>query len=88
MLVALLLPARPASTTAPARKPPAEHRGAALLDEPPAPEELALLRRERSFDQVTQVRAEDEREANVLRDMAMAQLKKDDEIMKKWIAMI
>jgi hypothetical protein len=33
-------------------------------------------------------RAELEREANVLRDMMLAQLKDDDEALKKYIAMI
>ena len=41
--------------------------------------ELALIRREQTFDVATKQRAEDERETNVLREMAMAQLKKDDE---------
>ncbi len=50
--------------------------------------ELALMRREQTFDLVAKRQAEDEREANVLRDMAMAQLKKDDENLKKWVALI
>ena len=91
MLVAQLLPARPHGTAAAHRKapgtaPPASH--AAAADDDDAPLELALLRREQSFDGLVKQRAEDEREANVLRDMAMAQLKKDDENMKKWIALI
>ncbi len=75
---------------------PAAHHPAAGHDaatEGPDPDEtaaleLALIRREQTFDVATKVRAEDEREANVLRDMAMAQLKKDDENLKKWIALI
>jgi hypothetical protein len=90
MLVPQLLPTRPPAT-APPRKPP----GAAAATHPPAsaaddaaPFDFALVQHEQSFDLVAKLRAENEREANVLRDMAMAQLKKDDENLKKWIAMI
>lgn len=40
------------------------------------------------FDERMQVQAELQREANVLRDMMLAQLKADDEALKKYIAMI
>lgn len=50
--------------------------------------DLALLAQQQTFDLTVKQRAENEREMNVLRDMAMAQLKKDDENMKKWIALI
>ena len=40
------------------------------------------------FDYSQQQRAEFLREMNILRDMAMEQRKKDDELIKKWIAMI
>jgi hypothetical protein len=40
------------------------------------------------FDNSQAERAELMREANVLRDMAMEQQKRDDEILKKWIALI
>jgi hypothetical protein len=65
----------------------AAHRAAETADDA-APFDFELARREQDFDLVAKLRAENEREANVLRDMAMAQLKKDDENLKKWIAMI
>jgi hypothetical protein len=40
------------------------------------------------FDERMQEQAELQREANVLRDMMLAQLKADDEALKKYIAMI
>lgn len=40
------------------------------------------------FDNAQAERAELMREANVLRDMALEQQKRDDEILKKWIALI
>jgi hypothetical protein len=40
------------------------------------------------FDGAQQERAELLREMNVLRDMALEQQKHDDEILKKWIALI
>ena len=49
----------------------------------------ARLDRLRSdFDYSQQQRAEFLREMNILRDMAMEQRKKDDELIKKWIALI
>ena len=49
----------------------------------------ARLDRLRSdFDFAQQQRAEFLREMNILRDMAMEQRKKDDELLKKWIALI
>jgi hypothetical protein len=41
-----------------------------------------------AFDEVMDERAELLREANVRRDMMLAQLKADDEALKKYIAMI
>lgn len=79
MLVPQLLPTR-----SPAAAPPRKAPGAAAA----SPFDFALVQHEQSFDLVAKLRAENEREANVLRDMAMAQLKKDDENLKKWIAMI
>jgi hypothetical protein len=65
------------------------HRGASA-DDPPdsAAFDLELLARQQTFDLTVKQRSENEREMNVLRDLAMAQLKKDDENMKKWIALI
>lgn len=41
-----------------------------------------------AFDDTTAERAEMLRELAALEDLMMAQLKNEDEIMKKWIAMI
>jgi hypothetical protein len=69
--------------------PGASHAGSAHhADAEATAFDLALLARQQTFDLTVKQRAEDEREMNVLRDMAMAQLKKDDENMKKWIALI
>ena len=40
------------------------------------------------FDANAALRAEYQRQMNVLRDMAMEQQKHDDEILKKWISLI
>jgi hypothetical protein len=92
MLVPQLLPSRPPAGAAPPRKAPgaagpAQHAAKGAADDA-TPFDDALLQHEQTFDLVVKLRAENEREANVLRDMAMAQLKKDDENMKKWIALI
>ncbi len=64
------------------------HHAAKDAADDATPFDDALLQHEQTFDLVVKLRAENEREANVLRDMAMAQIKKDDENMKKWIALI
>ena len=63
---------------------------AAAAARPPAPGRAgnARLARQAQFDAAMDERAELEREANVLRDMMLAQLKADDEALKKYIAMI
>ncbi len=48
----------------------------------------AVTAQQATFDREMEERAELEREANVLRDMMLAQLKDDDEALKKYIAMI
>jgi hypothetical protein len=52
------------------------------------PASQAVAAQQAQFDRVMEERAELEREANVLRDMMLAQLKADDEALKKYIAMI
>jgi hypothetical protein len=47
-----------------------------------------VLKQQQAFDESMEERSELEREANVLRDMMLAQLKADDEALKKYIAMI
>jgi len=51
-------------------------------------DEMALARQKNKFDFEAQERAELEREYNVLRDMMLEQMKLDDEVVKKYIAMI
>ena len=50
--------------------------------------QLRIDRMRADFDNTQAERAELMREANVLRDMALEQQKRDDEILKKWIALI
>jgi hypothetical protein len=63
-------------------------RIAALVARATTPQDAALEAQREEFDFVTRVRAETERELNALRDMAMEQMKNDDELLKKWIALI
>lgn len=53
-----------------------------------APSNDAVAAQQQKFDEVIEERAELEREANILRDMMLAQLKADEEALKKSIAMI
>jgi thioredoxin-like negative regulator of GroEL len=41
-----------------------------------------------AFNLATETQAEDEREQAALQQLMLAQLKDEDEVMKKWIAMI
>ena len=50
--------------------------------------EMAIDHMRAEFDMHEQQRAEFLREWNVIRDMAMEQMKRDDDIVKKWIALI
>lgn len=50
--------------------------------------QLRIDRMRAEFDDAQAERAELLREMNVLRDMALEQQKHDDEILKKWIALI
>lgn len=51
-------------------------------------QQLRLDRMRANFNEAQERRAERLREMNALRDMAIEQSKKDDEILKKYIAMI
>ena len=51
-------------------------------------DEAAALAQRMQFDTVLRQRAELDREMNALRDLAMEQVKRDDELLKKWIALI
>lgn len=57
-------------------------------DAVPSPDDQALQAQQRAFDQLMLLRAEQQREANVIRDMMTEQLKRDEEVLKKWIEMI
>jgi hypothetical protein len=50
--------------------------------------QVKLDRMKADFNQAQEARAETLREMNALRDMALEQAKKDDEVLKKYIAMI
>lgn len=52
------------------------------------PQSEQVQAQQAQFDQETEERAELMREANALRDLMLAQLKDDDEALKKYIAMI
>ncbi|GAC1579291.1 MAG: hypothetical protein NVS3B7_13230 [Candidatus Elarobacter sp.] len=88
-----VLPVKPAPPHRP-RPSPAVHAAkplkahAAAVHAPPSPEELELLAQQAQFDLLMQARAEGEREANALRDLALEQLKHDDSAMHAWIKMI
>jgi len=47
-----------------------------------------VLAKQREFDQIMILQAEQEREANALRDLAMQQIKRDDQTMNEWIKLI
>jgi hypothetical protein len=71
--------------------PPTAVDGAPVADALVAAEERAevsLDQKRLGFDQMLRERAELERESNALRDLAMEQAKRDDELLKKSISMI
>jgi hypothetical protein len=55
---------------------------------PAGPEDIALLAEQAAFDRMMQARAELQREANALRDLALEQVKRDDQVMNSWIKLI
>ena len=52
----------------------------------PADDELA--KQQQSFDRLMQLRAEQEREANAIREFGMAQAKKENDFLQEFIRMI
>ena len=81
---------RGAAAGAPAH-PAAAHAAAAhahAAAAPASPGDLAALAEQASFDAVASARAEQQREMNVLRDLAMQQVKRDDQAMNEWIKLI
>jgi hypothetical protein len=67
-----------------AAAPHAAHPAAA----PASPGDLAALAEQAAFDAVVSARAEQQREMNALRDLAMQQVKRDDHTMSAWIKLI
>jgi len=67
-----------------------DERITALVARASAPtlDDEALERQRQAFDVITREGAELEREANALRDLAIEQMKHDDELLKKWIELI
>jgi hypothetical protein len=76
-------PVHRAAATATAAKRPA--RNAA---EPATPGDLAAIAQQSAFDAIASAQAEQQREMNVLRDLAMQQVKRDDQTMHDWIRLI
>jgi hypothetical protein len=52
------------------------------------PDDPALAQQAQAFDNAVRLRSETEREMNALRDLSMEQIKRDDELLKKWITLI
>jgi hypothetical protein len=52
------------------------------------PGDLAALAEQATFDAMASARAEQQREMNALRDLAMQQVKRDDQVMNEWIKLI
>jgi hypothetical protein len=63
-------------------------RAAAARPAAKEPESPQVQAQQAEFDEQMEERAELMREANALRDIMLAQLKADDEALKKYIAMI
>jgi hypothetical protein len=55
---------------------------------PATPADLDALAQQASFDAVASARAEQQREMNVLRDLAMQQVKRDDQTLNEWVKLI
>jgi hypothetical protein len=85
-------PHRPAHRAAhrpaqPARTPHAAHTARAAAA-PASPGDMAALEEQAAFDAVASARAEQQREMNVLRDIAMMQVKRDDQALNGWVKLI
>lgn len=52
------------------------------------PEDDAVAKQQAAFDQMMQQRAENEREANAIREFGMAQQKKENDFLSEFIRMI
>jgi len=76
---------RPAHRAAPAA---AAKRPAHAAAQPATPDDLDAIAQQRSFDMLAAAQAEQQREMNALRDLAMQQVKRDDQAMSDWIKLI
>ncbi len=85
-----ILSVRTERTTAPRGSPAAPRDGADKAAEPAADADLQaqIATQRQAFDYATAERAEIVREHEVLEALLMAHLKNEDEITKKWIALI
>jgi hypothetical protein len=83
-------PAPPAVRTTVLRTRPVAHEPPdETAAKPPAtPGDADVIQQQQAFDQLMLAKAEQQREANVIRDMMTEQLKRDEEVLKKWIEMI
>jgi hypothetical protein len=61
---------------------------AAAPDDGTTQQEHAIAQMRAAFDYETELNAEAEREREALEALLLVQLKDEDEVMKKWIAMI
>jgi hypothetical protein len=88
----------PAIRPQPPPQPPRPHRAAAhaaagkrparAAPEPATPGGVEALARQSAFDAVAAAQAETQREWNVLRDLAMQQVKRDDQTVGEWVKLI
>ncbi|HEV3087242.1 MAG TPA: hypothetical protein VGX96_08470 [Candidatus Elarobacter sp.] len=86
------LPIKPATPHRPPARAPAAaaaaKRPARAASPPATPDDLAALAEQRQFDAIVAAQAEQQREMNALRDLAMQQVKRDDQTMNAWIKLI
>jgi hypothetical protein len=75
-------PAHRATAAAVAKRP------ARVAAAPATPDDLAAIAQQHAFDMVATAQAEQQREMNVLRDLAMQQVKRDDQTLNDWIRLI
>lgn len=66
----------------------AAKRPARAARQPGTPGDVAALAQQSAFDAVAAAQAEQQREWNVLRDLAMQQVKRDDQTVGEWIRLI
>ena len=88
------LPVRPQPPQRPAPRPAAPAAGAkrparrARTPSHATPADFEALAEQRTLDAIASAQAEQLREMNALRDMAMGQVKRDDQAMNAWIKLI